>query len=167
MKKLFLILVIFTLIFCNNKQIVKEDFSFKALIEKDISKLSKLLSELDTMKNENSEWIKGDRQYFNFWLEGAKSELKGDFKNSVESYIRALNVSRFEMSTYDVKLPLGRTYLQIGNKSKAISILNEFKEEANFDINDTEAEWGLSEEAKLKVRKDLETCEKLLSLINK
>ena len=166
MNKLILIFVAFTLICCNTKQVKIEDFDFKPLIKKDMSKISELIDELDTIKKV-SDWVDGDRQFYRLWLEGAKSELKSDFNSAIKCYKDASEVSRYEISSYEVKLPLGRALIQNGNIAEANTILKKFKEEALNDINNTDAEWELSEEGKSNIRNQIEICDKLLLLINK
>jgi hypothetical protein len=166
MNKLLLFLITITLICCCNKQPKTDNFNFKELIEKDISDLTKVLTDLDTIRKE-SDWVEGDKQFYKLWLEGAKCELNSDFNTAIKHYKEALDVTRYEMSTYEIKLPLGRAFIQNGNNAKAKSILNEFRKEAEYDINNEDAEWGLSEEGKASARKEIELSDKLLSLINK
>jgi hypothetical protein len=166
MNKLLLLLISLTLIgSCNNQEKV-EYLTFKPLIDKDILNVSKIISDLDTIKK-SSDWVDGDRQFYKLWLKGAKSELQSDFKTAIRHYNDALNVKRYELSTFEVKLPLGRALIENGNSDKAYSILKEFKNDATNDLNTEDVEWGLSEEGKIKIKKDIELCDSLLSLINK
>jgi|WetSurSiteA1Bulk_404760.scaffolds.fasta_scaffold17977_4 hypothetical protein len=161
-----LFLILFCITSCGGKSINPDKYPFKELIKKDISDLSKTISELDTIRKE-TDWVEGDKLFYNLWLRAAKSELNGEFKTAIKLYNDALEVTRYEMSTYEIKLPLGRALIQNGSFIKAQEILSEFKEEATAEITNDDAEWGLTEEGKESTRKDLEICDELLKLIAK
>lgn len=165
MNKLLFFFFAIILICCSNKQVKTNSFNFKELIEKDISISTKILADIDTIKTE-SDWIEGDKQFYKLWLEGAKAELNSDYNTAIMKYKKALNISRYEMSTYEIKLPLGRALIQKGNIIKAKSILKEFKKNAEDEIKNEEVEWALSKEGKENIKNEIIICDKLLVLIN-
>lgn len=162
MNRLLVFLGLIALICCNDAQISNDKNIIKPSIEKDISYTTKNLAFLD--QNRDKVWYEGDKKYYGLWLEGAKQELNGEFKASIKSYLDASRVRLYEESTYDVYLPLGRAYLQDGNKIKAISALRYFKAEANNVISH-DREWTLTAEGKENLKKKIELCNQLLSLI--
>lgn len=135
----------------------------KPLIEKDISGLTKALSSL--VGKEDRVWYQGDKLHFDLMLEGAKQELQGNYEAAIESYLKALKVQLYEEPNYEAYLPLGRAYIQNGEYSKAILALNMYKEKASYDIQNEYREWTLSPEGKEKIRKKIEICDLLLSLL--
>jgi hypothetical protein len=166
MSKLILLLISITLIVsCNNQKEV-EYLSFKPLIDKDILNISNIINELDTIKD-SSDWVDGDRQFYNLWLKGAESELLGDYKTAIRNYEDALKVKRYEISTFEVKLPLGRAFIENGDSDKAYMILKEFKNDATHDLNNEDEEWGLSKEGRIELNSDIALCDSLLSMIKK
>jgi tetratricopeptide (TPR) repeat protein len=165
MNRLLLLIVPLILICCSGKQIKTDNFNFKQLVEKDISDLTKTLTDLDTIKKEN-DWVEGDKQFYKLWLDGANYELNGDFKTAIKYYKKALNITRYEMSTYEINLPLGRALIQNSEIEKAELALKEFKNSAENELNNDDSEWGLTKECKLSLKKDLELCNKLLSILN-
>ena len=136
---------------------------FRSLIEKDISNFTKALIFL--AQNKDKVWYESDKLNADLQLEGAKLELQGNFKAAIESYQKALKVPLYEMPNYDAYLPLGRAYIQNGEKPKAISALNAYKEKASYDIANEFREWTLSAEGKENITKRIEICNKLLSLL--
>lgn len=135
----------------------------KPLIEKDISGLTKALSSL--AGKEDKVWYQGDKLYLDLMLEGAKQELQGNYEAAIEGYLKALKVQLYEEPNYEPYLPLGRAYIQNGENSKAISVLNIYKEKASYDIQNEYREWTLSPEGKEGIRKRIEICDLLLSLL--
>lgn len=159
MRKLILVLITLILISCQEK-----NSSIKPMIEKDIISLTKYFKELDALKDKG-EWYEGDKEFYSYYLEGAKYELDGNFNAAIESYVKALNTTRYEMSSYEVKLALGRAYIGFGDNEKARLVLNEYKKEANEELNNNgEAEWGLSEEGIEKLKKDIQLCNQLIAI---
>jgi len=135
----------------------------KPMIEKDISGVSKAIASL--AGKEDKVWYQGDKLYFDLMLEGAKQESQGNYKAAIESYLKALKVQLYEESNYWPYLPLGRSYIQNGEYSEAISALNTYKDKATYDLNDDNREWTLSPEGKENLRKRIEICDQLLSIL--
>ena len=162
-KLLFTVIYSLWIVIGFSQQTSPERSVMMALTEQDISAVTKSLADMDTIKNKNSSWFSADKKFYQLWLEGARNELSGKLKVSIKKYLEAEKVSRYEMSTYEVKLPLARAYLQNGDKSRAKTILNEYRQEANIELNDDNPEWALTDEGKAKLKKDLETCSLLIS----
>ena len=135
----------------------------KPLIEKDISGLTRALISL--AGKEDKVWYQGDKLHFDLMLEGAKQELRGNYGAAIESYLKALKVQLYEEPNYEAYLPLGRAYIQKGEYSKATSALNMYKEKASYDIKNEYREWTLSPEGKENIKKKIEICNRLLSLL--
>lgn len=55
--------------------------------------------------------------------------------------------------------------MQLDENEKARQMLTEFKKEAQKELSGEEIEWGLTEEAKESLTRDIEDCDYLLSLI--
>ncbi len=133
------------------------------MIEKDISGASKAIASL--AGKEDKVWYQGDKLYYDLMLEGAKQEAQGNYRAAIETYLKALKVQLYEESNYEPYLPLGRSYIQNGEYSDAISALNMYKEKASYDIKDEFREWTLSPESKESIEKKIEICDQLLSLL--
>jgi hypothetical protein len=98
----------------------------------------------------------GDSLFFKTWLDGLENEMKNDFSKASEYYKKAILLPRFELSTYEVGYSLGRVEILIGNITEGTKILNKYLKDADKDLNDENAMWGLSEElvkeVKLKIK---------------
>ncbi len=88
----------------------------------------------------------GDSTYYDAWYKGIIAEKNDEVEEAIENYLKAINFTRFELSTYEVKLSLGRIELIKRNLENGKKLLSEFIVEANTDINDEESMWGLTEE---------------------
>jgi tetratricopeptide (TPR) repeat protein len=164
----FLILLIYILPGCrnNSSQSIAEQYEslFKPMVQEEIIYVTK---NLEGLKNDRGkDWYESDSMFYTSWLNGANEEQEGDFKDAVKYYIRALNTKRYEMSSYEVKLSLGRAYLQLDEMGKARKMLTEFKEDAKKDLSGEEVEWGLTEEAKESLIRDIQDCENMLGMID-
>lgn len=96
---------------------------------------------------------------------GAKQELCNNFSEAISLYTKALNTTRYEMSSYEVKLALGRAYIGLGDNIKAQSILDEYKNEASDEINNRgDLEWGLTEDGLNKLKNNILLCNKLIAI---
>jgi tetratricopeptide (TPR) repeat protein len=136
----------------------------KPMIEKDISGAGKAIASL--AGKEDKVWYQGDRLYYDLMLEGAKQESQGNYRAAIETYSKALKVQLYEESNYEPYLRLGRSYIQSSKYSEAISALNRYKEKATYDLNLGEnREWTLSPEGQENLRKRIEICDQLLSLL--
>jgi tetratricopeptide (TPR) repeat protein len=136
----------------------------KPMIEKDISDLSKALASL--AGKEDKVWYQGDKLFGDLMLEGAKLESQGNYKAAIESYLKASKVQLYEESNYEPYLRLGRSYIQSSEYSEAISALNKYRVKATYDLNLGEnREWTLSPEGRENLRKRIEICDQLLSLL--
>jgi tetratricopeptide (TPR) repeat protein len=166
MKRSLFILFSLLVIGCQrNTYISKEENEslFKPMIEEEIVYVSKNIEGLSNDKGK--EWYETDSTFFHHWLNGANEELEGNYSKAIDYYLKALNTKRYEISSYEVKLSLGRSYIQTGDKVKARKMLNEFRQEAQKDISGEDTEWGLTEEAKEALTRDIEDCNYMLGMI--
>lgn len=148
-----------------NASISKEEkeLLFKPMVQEDINYISRNLEGLRNDKDK--EWYNSDSVFFSYWMNGAKEELKGNYKKAIDYYLKALKTKRYEISSYEVKLSLGRAYLLINEKEKARKYLTEFNQEAQKDIAGEDSEWGLTQEAKEALARDIEDSEYMLGMI--
>jgi tetratricopeptide (TPR) repeat protein len=140
----------------------QENF-LKPMIQEEMVYVTKNIEGLQNDKGKD--WYQGDMKYFGFWKDGITEELDGNFKKAIDYYTKALNTKRYEISSYEVKLSLGRVYLQLNQKKKAKQMLDEFKAEAQKDLNGEDVEWGLTDEAKEALSRDIEDCDYLLGMM--
>lgn len=137
---------------------------FKPMIEQEIDYVAKNIEGLRADKGK--EWYTGDSIFYTLWKAGAQEELDGDYKRAMSYYISALKTKRYEISSYEIKLSLGRLYLQLNDKEKARKMLLEFKQEAKKDLSGDEVEWGLTDEAKEALSRDIEDCDYMLGMLD-
>lgn len=169
MRTVFYILVlIYILSGCKNNTSpnLAEEYEglFKPMVQEEIIYVTKNLEGLQN--DRGKDWYESDSVFYTNWLKGANEELEGDLKDAVSFYTKAMNTKRYEISSYEVKLSLGRVYLQLDEKEKARQMLTEFKEEAKKDISGEEVEWGLTEEAKESLMRDIEDCDYMLGMLD-
>lgn len=169
MKYLYFVFLVILLVNCQNNTNSnnpvaeeKEDY-LDPMIQEELVYVQKNIEGLENDKDKD--WYKGDMQFYSFWQKGASEELEGNYKKAVDFYTKALNTKRYEISSYEVKLSLGRAYLQLNEKEKAKKMLEEFKTEAQKDLTGEDVEWGLTEEAKESLSRDIEDCDYLLGMI--
>jgi tetratricopeptide (TPR) repeat protein len=165
MKKILIASCLLTLICCQSPKTNLPTSEVRTLIEKDITKLQKTLKDLEVSEDKNAEWYESDKLFYQYLLDGAKQELDKNYKGAIDYYEKAMNITRYEMSSYEAKLPLGRSYLENGDLLKAKSTLNEFIEEAERELTNDDAEWGLSEEGEKNLKEEISTCKQLLGYI--
>lgn len=147
----------------NNYSTDKSENQFIPMIQEEITYVKKNLEGLE--KDKGQDWYAGDSAFFSNWLKGANEELEGNYKKAAEYYTNALKTKRYEISSYEVKLSLGRLYMQMNEKEKARKMLTEFKMEAQRDLSGEEVEWGLTDEAKESLAMDIEDCNYLLRML--
>lgn len=157
-------LLIFSCQRSTNNSTEENESLFKPMIQDEITYISKNLEGLQNDKGKD--WYNSDNIFFSNWLKGANEELEGNYKKAIDFYTKALKTKRYEISSYEVKLSLGRAYLRIDEKEKARQMLNEFKQEAKKDLSGEEVEWGLTEEAKEALARDIEDCDYLLGMVD-
>jgi tetratricopeptide (TPR) repeat protein len=166
MKKVTYLLMALLAVSCqrsSNTNAEERENLFEPMIQDEIVYVTKNMEGL--RKDFGKEWYEGDSVFYTNWMMGAKEELAGNFKKAVVFYVKALNTKRYEISSYEVKLSLGRAYFETGDKEKARKMLLEFKKEAQKDLSGDEVEWGLTDEAKEALTHDIEDCDYLLSMI--
>jgi hypothetical protein len=130
-----------------------------------VQRVTKELSE--QLKKDTVGWyVKDDYRFYSNWKIALSKELIEDYKSAIIFYKKSYNINRFEESSYPVLLPLGRVYFLSNQKSMAKKILHKYLDKAIKEVNgDNEAEWGLSEEGKQELLKDIEFAKWLLSKI--
>jgi tetratricopeptide (TPR) repeat protein len=165
-RSLFIVISLLAIGCQRNTYISKEENEslFKPMIQEEIVYVTKNIESLRNDKGK--EWYESDSVFFHYWREGAEEELEGNYKKAIEYYIKSSETKRYEISSYEVKLSLGRAYIQTGEKEKARKVLTEFKQEAKKDISGDDVEWGLTEEAKEALTRAVEDCDYLLSMLN-
>lgn len=164
MRRAFIFILAIPLVCCqsNKTSDAETEYLFKPMVEEEIIYVAR---NMEGLKNDKGkDWYKGDSIFFTLWMKGAREELNGNYKKAIEFYYKALNTERYEISSYEVKLSLGRTYLQIRDKQKAKKMLMEFKQEAKKDLSGEDVEWGLTNEAKEALVRDIENCDYLLGM---
>jgi tetratricopeptide (TPR) repeat protein len=166
--RIHLLFAISLLMFCcknsNSPSVSVSENIFKPMIQQEIDYVDRNIEGLRADKGK--EWYSGDSIFYTLWKTGAKEELDGNYKKALSYYIAALKTKRYEISSYEVKLSLGRLYIQLNDKDKARKMLLEFKQEAKKDISGDEVEWGLTDEAKEALSRDIEDCDYMLGMID-
>jgi hypothetical protein len=114
-------------------------------------------------KDKEKIWAQGDMEFYGLWLRGLQEEKKKRFAEAIEFYESAYKVTRYEMSSYEVLLPLGRAYILNGEKAKAASVLNEFLRQAESELSSFRP-WELSDEGEDALRRDLVNAKRLIDL---
>jgi len=114
-------------------------------------------------KNKNAAWAEGDRGFYDFWLKGLEKEREGNIADAIALYEKALETERYEMSTYEVLLSLGRAYFLTGEKDKALSALQEFIKNAEQDLSEP-GPWGFTPEGEQIMRKKIVHARWLITL---
>lgn len=116
-----------------------------------------------TEENKDATWTKGDQEFYNFWLKGLEKEREGKLADAIDLYEKALGIERFEMSTYEVLLSLGRAYFLKGEKDNALSALQEFIKNAEHDLSES-GQWGFTPEGKQIMKKKIVYARWLITL---
>jgi hypothetical protein len=123
---------------------------FKKLVEMEYNNLKTVYADCLTQP------CYGDSLFFKTWLDGLEKEMTNDFLKASEYYKKAILIPRFELSTYEVGYSLGRVEIQLGNIKEGTRILSRYLTDAEDDLNDENAPWGLTEELvkeiKLKIK---------------
>jgi len=88
----------------------------------------------------------GDSVFYKTWLDGLEKEMKSDYLKASEYYKKAILIPRFELTTYEVGFSLGRVEIQLGNIKEGIRILKKYLNDADNDLKDENAPWGLTED---------------------
>ena len=114
-------------------------------------------------KNKDTVWGPDDFAFYSLWLKGIEKEKEGKYEDAIRFYEQAYKSGRYEMSSYAVLLPLGRTYVLSGEKDKAIFSLKKFIKEAERELLSISM-WELTPEGEEALRKDMEHAKWLMSL---
>lgn len=89
-----------------------------------------------------------------------KIEKANQFEDAIGHYIEAYKVERYEVSSYEALLPMGRAYFLNQDIQKAKDILEKFIKEAE----DQPDMWGPTEEGKKILQNDIEFAKWLIQL---
>ncbi|MBI5587045.1 MAG: hypothetical protein HY889_01610 [Deltaproteobacteria bacterium] len=114
-------------------------------------------------RNKDAPWAQGDIDFYGLWLKGLEEEKKKRFADAAGFYKKAYKVTRYEVSSYEVLLPLGRAYLLGGEKRKAFYALKEFLKEAESEVSNPRP-WELTEEGEQALRRNMVRAKRLLDL---
>ena len=107
-------------------------------------------------------WADLDREYYSYWQTGLDHEIHGDYANAIESYRDARNVVRYEISSYEVLLPLGRVLYKSGREEEADSVLNQYLKQARSELSgEADLLWSYSEEGLAALRRRIDYAERL------
>lgn len=160
MKNIIILTLIFFLFF---HTAYPQNDSIKVLIKDLLNKELIIIKTIYTECITQPEKCYGDSLFYKTWLDGLENELRNNLENAVVFYNKALSISRFELSTYEVMYSLGRIELLRGNTKKGIEILNRFIMEANDEINDDNAMWGFSDEGLKQINQKIENSKQLIN----
>ena len=121
-----------------------------------------------TKEIEHKVWAKGDIDYFQKWLKGLEHERLGRYQSAIKWYQEASKVRLYEMSSYNVSLPLGRAFLLNNQRQNALKALRYFIKQAEAEIpGEVNQDWVMSEESKTELKKDVEFAKWLITLCEK
>ena len=97
------------------------------------------------------------------YLNGLKKERANQIEQAIRTYNQALNVRRYEMSSYGALIFLGRAYFLNHDFQKARGSLTEFIRQAEMELKEPE-EWELTEKGKKLLQNDIEFAKWLRQL---
>lgn len=138
----------------------------KTFVDKEYSEVLNSLKESKEAKD--SMWAKGDVDYYQKWQKGIEHERSKNYLSAINLYQEASKINRYEMSSYNVSLPLGRALFLNDQKQEALKILRYFTKQAEDEIaGNGNDEWPISEEGKAKLKEDVEFAKWLITLCKK
>ena len=138
----------------------------ETFVDNEYNKISSLLKETKEMKDKV--WAEGDIDYYQKWQKGSEYERSKKYQSAIKWYQEASKVHRYEMSSYNISLPLGRAFLLNNQKQNALKALRYFTEQAEAEVSGkVDQLWELSEEGKTELKKDLEFAKWLITLCEK
>jgi len=162
---IFIFLILAPLYFCVYGYCIENNDTkqIKAFVVEEYNDVSKTLKSVKEKKD--AVWAEGDISYYHKWLKGLEFERAGKYQFAIKWYKLASKVCRYEMSTYNIYLPLGRAYFLNQQRNNALNALKYFIEHCEAEISGEEnQEWGLSEEGEIALKKDLEFAKWLVTL---
>lgn len=164
-KNIFLLLLLATLFplsGCAKSYVPSEDRqNIFSIIDEEFFLIKENLNFVE--ENKDAVWAQSDLEFFTFWIKGLENEKKGMFANAISFYKKAYGVQRYEVSSYEILLPLGRAYILNGEKDKAVTRLKEYLKAAESELSNMRP-WELTSEGERGLRKDMEDAEWLISL---
>src|SRR3989304_3891395 len=111
----------------------------KTFVDNEYNKISGWLKEAKEAKEmEDKELAEGDIDYYQKWLKGLEHERSGKYQSAIKWYEEASKVRRYEMSSYNVSLPLGRAFLLNNQRQNALKALRYFIKHAEARISGQE-----------------------------
>jgi|GEM_PF-2361363 len=138
----------------------------KTFVDNEYNKISSSLKETKEMKDKV--WAEGEIEYYQKWAKGLEHERSKKYQSAIKWYQEASKVHRYEMSSYNVCLPLGRAFLLNNQSQNALKALRYFIEEAESEISgEVNQEWVISDEGKKELKKDVEFAKWLITLCEK
>lgn len=155
-------------LFCNRGNCIelKDMQRINLFADQEYKRISGLLESMKQIKHKV--WAEGDIDFFQRWLNGLEHERSKEYQSAIKWYQKASMVPRYEMSTYDVSLPLGRAFLMSGQRRNARKALRYFIERAEAELSGEEdQQWRLTEEGKNGLRKNVEFAKWLMALCEK
>jgi len=147
----------------------EDDRFIRSLIDRELIELRSTVNDLKGQKDEESMWLESDLEYYSLWLKGVQNEKNGNYSAALNFYRKALNTTRHEMSSFHVKLSMGRTYIATEEYRIAIQRLTEFIEEAREEIknNGEDLLWSMTEEGIAARKKEIRHAQKLIEIAKK
>jgi hypothetical protein len=110
-------------------------------------------------------WTESDLAFYGKWMSGLEKERTQQYIDAAMEYQVAFETLRYEISSYDVLLPLGRVLLLSNQALVARNILEHYIEEAEGDIwGETNPERPITEEGAKLLQKDIEFAQWLLAI---
>jgi len=122
--------------------------------------------QLDYLEQEDEfAWTESDLTFYGKWMSGLEKERTQQYDEAAIEYQEAFETLRYEISSYDVLLPLGRVLLRSNQALVARNILEHYIEEAEGDIlGETNPERPITEEGAKLLQKDIEFAQWLLAI---
>ncbi|MCX5973452.1 MAG: copper amine oxidase N-terminal domain-containing protein [Coprothermobacterota bacterium] len=140
-----------------------EQETMRQYVENEYQKVSDQLAYL--REESDFAWTESDLAFYGKWMSGLEKERTQQYIDAAMEYQVAFETLRYEISSYDVLLPLGRVLLLSNQALVARNILEHYIEEAEGDIlGETNPERPITEEGTKLLQKDIEFAQWLLAI---
>ena len=140
-----------------------EQETIRQYVENEYQNVSDQLAYLE--EESDFAWTESDLAFYGKWMSGLEKERTQQYNDAAMEYQVAFETLRYEISSYDVLLPLGRVLLLSNQALVARNILEHYIEEAEGDIwGETNPERPITEEGVKLLQKDIEFAQWLLAI---
>lgn len=120
---------------------------------------------LDFAITSDEVWAALDAEFYGIWMIGLEKERAAQYEEAAMEYQSAFEAPRYEISSYNALLPLGRVLLLANQMLEARIVLAQFISEAESELSgETNLEWQITEEGAALLRKDVEFAQWLLAI---